>query len=303
MNKPVLIIMAAGLGSRYGGLKQIAPVDEQGHIIIDFSLFDANRAGFETVIFVVSKLYEKDFREVIGDRVAKKMNVLYAHQLLDALPQGFTTPEGRVKPWGTAHAVLSAKNLVNSPFAAINADDFYGETAFREIYDFLANKADEKHHAMVGYQIENTLTENGHVARGVCKTQGDNLVEIVERVHIESRPNGAAYTEDDGASYTFLPAGTTVSMNMWGFAKNMMDEIENRFAAYLSENLPSNPLKCEYFLPLIPNALLHEGKAEIKVLPTPDKWYGVTYTQDMPVVKAAIAKMKAEGKYPQHLWA
>ncbi len=301
MNKPELVIMAAGMGSRYGGLKQIAPVDEEGHIIIDFSLFDAHRAGFDTVIFVITRELEKDFREVIGDRISKHMNVRYAFQSLDSLPQGFSVPDGRVKPWGTAHAVLSAKTSVTAPFAAINADDFYGANAFKIIYDFLANKASDTRHAMVGYQIENTLTENGYVARGVCKTDGDKLVEIIERTHIEKRPDGAAYTEDD-KNYVFLPTGTTVSMNMWGFAQNMMNEIESRFSAYLSENLPKNPLKCEYFLPLVPNALLSEGKAEISVLPTPDKWYGVTYSDDMPIVKAAICGMKDSGMYPKHLW-
>lgn len=304
MNKPVLIVMAAGLGSRYGGLKQMEPVDDAGHIIIDYSIYDAYRAGFETVIFIVAEKNEQDFRETVGKRVSSRMNVEYAVQRPDALPDGFTVPEGRVKPWGTAHAVLSAKGLVSSAFAAINADDFYGATAFKEIYDFLENRVNASHHAMVGYNIENTLTENGHVARGVCKVDGDgNLLEIVERTHIEKRHEGAAYTEDDGESFTFLPAGTTVSMNMWGFDKTMMDEIENRFAGFLAENLPKNPLKCEYFLPYIPNALLNEGKSDIKVLPTPDKWYGITYSDDMPVVKQAIAQMRSSGTYPEKLWA
>lgn len=299
MAKPVLIIMAAGLGSRYGGLKQMAPVDNGGCFIIDYSLYDAHKAGFETVIFVVSEKNEQEFRETVGRRIPQKMTAHYAIQRLDDLPQGFAVPEGRVKPWGTAHAVLAAKNLVHAPFAAINADDFYGVSAFQEIYDFLAAESDEHSHAMVGYHIENTLTENGFVARGVCKTDAHgNLVEIVERTHIETRPDGAAYTEDGGASYTFLPAGTVVSMNMWGFHESMMGEIERRFAAFLSENLPKNPLACEYFLPYIPNALLHEGKARVKVLPTRSKWYGITYAEDMPVVQDAIRRMRADGIYP-----
>lgn len=303
MSKPVLIIMAAGLGSRYGGLKQMEPVDGDGRLIIDYSLYDAHKAGFETVIFVVSERNERDFRETIGRRISKKMKAHYAVQRLEDIPAGFAVPDGRTKPWGTAHAVLSAKKFVESPFAAINADDFYGAAAFKEIYDFLANETDEHTHAMVGYNIENTLTENGFVARGVCKAdQHGNLVEIVERTHIETRPGGAAYTEDGGESYTFLPAGTVVSMNMWGFHESMMDEIENRFAAFLSENLTKNPLKCEYFLPYIPNALLHEGKASVKVLPTRCKWYGVTYSEDMPVVKAAISRMREDGTYPGDLW-
>jgi len=302
MNKPVLIIMAAGLGSRYGGPKQIAPVDDAGHIMIDYSIYDARRAGFETVIFVVNPKMERDFREAVGDRVSRHLEARYAPQLLESLPAGYEVPRGRAKPWGTAHAVLSAKRLVSAPFAVINADDFYGEAAFRQIYTFLAERADEAHHAMVGYNVENTLTEHGHVARGVCRTDRDgNLLEIVERTHIAPRPGGAAYTKD-GRSYTFLPAGTVVSMNMWGFARSMMEEIESRFSSFLAENLPANPLKCEYFLPLVPNALLRENKVRIRVLPTPDRWYGVTYAEDMPVVRHAIATMKDQGKYPRDLW-
>ena len=302
MKKPILIIMAAGLGSRYGGLKQITPVDDVGHILIDFSLYDAVRAGFERVVFVITPQLENDFREVIGNYIEPYMQVTYAYQTLDALPAGYYVSEGRVKPWGTAHAVLSAKDLVDANFAVINADDFYGANAFRAIYDFLLNGADDDHHAMVGYALGNTLTEHGYVARGICELDDNhNLREIVERTHIEARPGGAAYTED-GVDYTFVPSDTVVSMNLWGFGRSMMDEIDKRFPAFLNENLPKNPLKCEYFLPLVPNALLREGKAEIKVLPTADKWYGVTYAADMPVVRAAIARMKAEGQYPEKLW-
>ena len=302
MNKPTLVIMAAGMGSRYGGLKQIAPVDSAGHLIIDYSLYDARRAGFESVVFVITKQLEEDFREVIGNRIAKHMDVKYAFQSLENLPEGFSVPEGRTKPWGTAQAVLSAKDIVNAPFCAINADDYYGSVAFDEIYQFLANNRNDNRHAMVGYQLKNTLTENGHVARGVCKTDDENrLVEIIERVHIESRSDGGAYTED-GENFVFLPGDTIVSMNMWGFALSMMGEVEARFAGYLKEYLPINPLKCEYFLPLVPNALLKEGKVEIEVLSTPEKWYGVTYAADMPVVQAAIAAMKQQGKYPEKLW-
>lgn len=303
MNKPVLAIMAAGLGSRYGGLKQIAPVDDNKHIIIDYSIYDAHRAGFDTVVFIITRALEKDFREVIGDRISKHMEVKYAYQELDALPAGFCVPEGRIKPWGTAHAVLAAKNLIDSPFAVINADDFYGRSAFAKIYDFLSSKPDERTHAMVGFSIENTLTENGHVARGICKVDdNDNLVEIIEHVHIKAGPDGAAFSGDNDKNRTFLPTGTTVSMNMWGFSQSIMDEIENRFASFLSENLPENSLKCEYFLPFVPNELLREGKATIKVLRTPDKWYGVTYPADMPAVKSAIIKMKSEDIYPEYLW-
>ncbi|MDL2300363.1 NTP transferase domain-containing protein, partial [Clostridiaceae bacterium OttesenSCG-928-D20] len=268
MNKPILVIMAAGLGSRYGGLKQMAPVDKNGHILIDYSIYDAYRAGFRRIVVVTKPELESDFRERIGDKISKFVDIQYAYQMPDNLPKGYSIPEGREKPWGTAHAVLSAKNLVDAPFAAINADDYYGAEAFELIYNFLLNDASPEKHAMVGYMIENTLTENGYVARGVCKVDENNhLTEIIERTHIETRPNGAAFTED-GENYTFIPSGTYVSMNMWGFALEMMGEIENRFSGFLDENLPKNPLKCEYFLPLVPNALLHEGKADIMVLPT-----------------------------------
>ena len=301
MNKPILVVMAAGLGSRYGGLKQIAPVDDNGQILMDYAIYDAKRAGFETVACVIAPGMEREFREVIGSRIESGMELRIAHQRLDMLPGGFRVPEGRTKPWGTAHAVFSAKDLIDGPFAVINADDYYGADAFRAIYDFLKNKAGEGRHAMVGYRLENTLTEHGHVARGVCKTGGGRLLEIVENTHIEKREGGAESILGDG-SRVFLPGDTTVSMNMWGFGKGMMDEIEARFAGFLTENLPKNPLKAEYFLPFVPNALLREGKAEISVLPTAEKWYGVTYAQDMPVVREALKKMRLDGKYPDNLW-
>ncbi len=302
MEKPALVIMAAGMGSRYGGLKQIAPVDRSGHIIIDYSIFDAHRAGFDTVICVIKPEHENDFREAIGNRISHHLNIHYAYQTLENLPEGFQVPNGRTKPWGTAHAVLSAKDHVgNRPFAVINADDYYGRDAFASIFNFLSHEANPTCHAMVGYKIENTLTENGAVARGICETGDGYLSGITERTHIEARPGGAAYTED-GTNFTFVPAGTIVSMNMWGFDASMIHEIESRFGTFLAENLPKNPLKCEYFLPLVPNTMLKEKKARIRVLPTSDKWYGVTYAPDMPVVRAAIDRMKKEGLYPEYLW-
>ena len=301
-NPTTLVIMAAGLGSRYGGLKQMAPVDPQGHVLIDFSIFDAVRAGFDRVVCIIKPELEKDFHEVIGRRIAPCVDLRYAFQRPDVLPEGFSIPEGRTKPWGTAHAVLCAKDQISTPFAVINADDFYGRTAFETIHDFLSagHAADE--HAMVGYRVENTLTENGSVARGICELDEKGYLRgVTERTHIEPREGGAAFTED-GEHFTFVPAGTIVSMNLWGFQPAILSEIENRFAPYLRENLPVNPLKCEYFLPLIPNALIHEGKASVKVLSTHEKWYGVTYHDDMPKLQAAIARMKAEGVYPDELW-
>ena len=304
MRKTQLVIMAAGLGSRYGGMKQMDPVDPQGHFIIDYSIYDAVRAGFDEIICIVKPENEQAFRDTIGKRIGDKAKLVFAHQRPDVLPEGFAIPEGRVKPWGTAHAVLCAKNVIDAPFAVINADDFYGSTAFQAIHDFLVSDEPENTSAMVGYLVENTLTENGHVARGVCEMDesGQYLTGIVERTHIEPRENGAAYTEDDGKTFTFLPDGTVVSMNLWGFRPGMLREIENRFPAFLRENLPVNPLKCEYFLPLIPNQLIQEGNGKVKVLPTHEKWHGVTYHDDMPRVQASIQAMKDSGLYPEWLW-
>lgn len=306
MKKPVLVVMAAGMGSRYGGLKQIDPVDAQGHIIMDFSIFDAVRAGFEKVVFIIKKENEKDFREAIGDRLSRQIEVSYVFQDLHNLPEGYEVPEGRVKPWGTGHAVLSCIGTVDGPFAVINADDYYGKHAFQMAYDFLASGEEEQdvyQYMMVGYKLENTLTENGHVARGVCETDEEgHLIKINERTHIEKREDCTAYTEDDGKTWVEIPEGSTVSMNMWGFSESILGELKNRFRAFLDANLPVNPLKCEYFLPFVVDELLKEKKATVKVLKSMDKWYGVTYKEDKPVVVQAIQKLKDEGLYPQNLW-
>ncbi|MGN9056802.1 nucleotidyltransferase family protein [Bariatricus sp. HCP28S3_A7] len=305
MKKPVLVIMAAGMGSRYGGLKQIDPVDEQGHIIMDFSIFDAKRAGFEKVVFIIKKENEADFKEAVGNRMAEQMEVAYVYQDLHNIPEGFEVPEGRMKPWGTAHAVLSAIDEIDGPFAVINADDYYGRDAFQVIYDYLATHEDDDkyRYTMVGYKLENTVTDNGHVARGVCDTnEAGELVRITERTRIEKRNGGIAYSEDDGASWTELPGDTLVSMNMWGFTRSILDEIKAGFPAFLEKGLASNPMKCEYFLPAVVSTLLEEGRATVAVLASADKWYGVTYKEDKPVVVQAIKKMKAEGRYPEKLW-
>lgn len=300
MKKPALVIMAAGMGSRYGGLKQIDPVDEQGHIIMDFSIFDAKKAGFEKVIFIIKKENESDFKETIGNRVSEKMEVSYVYQELDNLPEGIGVPEGRMKPWGTGHAVLSAANEINGPFVVINADDYYGSHAFSVIYRYLTtHEDDEKYrYAMVGYQLMNTLTENGHVARGVCKLdQGNCLSGITERTRIEKKDGGAAYTEDDGGTWNALPEDTIVSMNMWGFTESFLIELRRRFPKFLEKALKENPLKCEYFLPSVVGDLLQEGAATVRVLKSTDKWYGVTYKEDKPVVVEAIRKLKESGLY------
>lgn len=305
MKKPVLVIMAAGMGSRYGGLKQMDPVDENGHIIMDFSIYDAIRAGFEKVVFIIKKENEALFKECVGDRVAKKMQVEYVFQDLHNLPEGYIVPEGREKPWGTGHAVLSCLSAVDGPFAVINADDYYGREAFQIIYDFLTtHQDDEKYqYTMVGYYLKNTLTENGHVARGVCIADEEGkLTGITERTRIEKHAAGPAYTEDDGETWTKLPEDTIVSMNMWGFTSGILQELNNRFARFLEENLRKNPLKCEYFLPFVVDELLKENKAEVTVLKSPDRWYGVTYKEDKPVVVEAIKNMRSAGLYPQGNW-
>lgn len=303
--KPVLVIMAAGMGSRYGGLKQIDPVDEYGNIIIDFSIFDAKQAGFEKVIFIIKKAIETEFKIHIGNRISRYMDVAYVYQEVDKIPEGFEVPEGRVKPWGTAHAVLCCKDLIDGPFAVINADDYYGKKAFHMIYDQLASVEDDDRYqyTMVGYQLYNTLTENGHVARGVCSVDGENhLADIHERTRIEKHGSLAEYTEDDGATWVGLPESTIVSMNMWGFTKSILGELDGRFGAFLEQNLPVNPLKCEYFLPFVVDELLKSGRAEVTVLKSVDRWYGVTYKEDKEMVVKAIKGLKDSGLYPQKLW-
>lgn len=305
MEKPVLVIMAAGMGSRYGGLKQIDPVDEQGHLIIDFSLYDAARAGFEKVIFLIKPEMEADFKACIGDRMEAFMEVAYAYQTVEALPEGFTVPQGRAKPWGTGHAVLCCADLIRGPFAAINADDYYGANAYQVLYRYLSDQQDDEtyRYAMVGYVLENTLTENGHVARGVCVTdEQSELVRIDERVHIEKRQGGTFYTEDEGKSWVKIPEGSTVSMNLWGFSASILEELKNRFPAFLEKGLRENPLKCEYFLPSVVNALVEEQKASVEVLQSTDRWYGVTYHEDKAFVERAIRRLKSQGVYPANLW-
>lgn len=304
MKKPVLVIMAAGMGSRYGGLKQIDPVDEQGHIIMDFSIYDAKKAGFEKVVFIIKKENEVDFKETIGNRMSEQMEVAYVYQDLNNLPEGYQVPEGRVKPFGTGHAILSCIDAIDGPFAVINADDYYGQHALKIIYDYLStHEDDEKYrYTMVGYILKNTLTENGHVARGICETKDGFLVDIVERTRIEKTKDGAAFTVDDGKTWEDISPETIVSMNMFGFSKSILTELKERFPKFLDENLESNPMKCEYFLPSVVDQLLKEERATVEVLKSEDKWYGVTYKEDKPVVVAAIKEMKEKGLYPNYLW-
>ena len=300
MDKPALLIMAAGLGSRYGGLKQLAPIDGRGHSIIDFSIYDAVQAGFERVVCIIAPGMEQDFHEAIGRRIASSVDLHYAEQRLDALPEGIVLPEERIRPWGTAHAVLCAKSKIHGPFSAINADDYYGASAFSAIHGALLTGQND-HHAMCGYRIENTLTENGTVSRGVCSVKDGLLTGVVERTKIRPTASGAAYTED-GDTWVDLPAGTPVSMNMWGFGASMMDALEEYFTPFLRENLSRNPLRCEYYLPFVVNRLIEDRRATVRVLPCAEKWYGVTYMEDLPGVRQAIERLKDAGKYPDALW-
>ena len=300
MKNPELVIMAAGMGSRYGGLKQIDRVDDEGHIIIDFSIYDAIKAGFRDVTFIIKRAIEKDFREVIDAHLAGKgINVKYVYQELDKLPEGYKLPEGRVKPWGTAHAILCCLGTVDAPFAVINADDYYGESAFKKIYDFLKNTADDEkyHYAMVGYEIRNTVTEMGTVSRGVCRSNADGmLTEIVERTKVAVDGARIFYIED-GVEHDLAP-DTLVSMNLWGFTPSYIEECRRRFPKFLDKGLLENPEKCEFFLPTVVSELMSEDLCDVKVIPSSDKWYGVTYKEDKASVVEAFKSLKAKGIYP-----
>ena len=305
VKKPVLVVMAAGMGSRYGGLKQIDPVGSQGEAILDYSLFDAYEAGFETAVIIIKEAIREDFMATVGKRLEKcPMEIRYAYQELDKLPAGYTVPAGRTKPWGTCHAVLCAKDQIDgAPFAVINADDYYGKSAYKVIYDALCKASDgEKYdYCMVGYLLGNTVTDNGSVARGICQTENSLLTQIVERTRIEKYEGGIHFTED-GENWTDVPADTIVSMNMWGFTPGFLAELEARFPNFLDTLAVKNPEKSEFFLPFAVEALLSENKATVKVLQSPDKWYGVTYAADKPQVVAALREKTAEGLYPDGLW-
>ena len=306
MNKPVLVVMAAGMGSRFGGLKQLEPIDDNGHVILDYSVYDAHRAGFDTVIFVIKQEHEALFREKIGDRMSKVVEVKYAFQRSDDLPEGYSIPEGRVKPWGTAQAVLAARDLVDGPFAVVNADDYYGPEGYEEIYNYLLHHPDTPgmyEYAMVGYLLKNTVTENGSVARGVCtETASGYLHSVVERTKIIKGEKTPMYTEDDGETWHELCEDDIVSMNLWGFQKSYLEEAWAGFPAFLDKAIAENPLQGEYFLPTVVSNLLSQHKARVKVLRSNDKWYGVTYKEDKPSVVAALAELREKGLYPAELW-
>ena len=300
MKQPTLVILAAGMGSRFGGLKQITAVDDFGHAIIDFSMYDAYRAGFRKVAFIIKHEIEADFKRFVGERAEKHFDVKYVFQQTDMLPSGYELPKDRVKPWGTAHAVLCAKDAIDGPFAVINSDDFYGRSAYSAIYDYLVSDHPETEHAMVAYLLRNTVTENGSVARGICDVKNGFLSDVVERTKIFKKGADAEYTED-GETFFPLSGETLVSMNFWGFNESFMEQLEKRFPQWLDKNLPVNPLKAEYFLPFVADAMIKESEGKVKVLNCHETWHGITYKEDMDSVVSSIAKMRSEGLYPETL--
>ena len=301
---PVLVVLAAGMGSRYGGLKQIDPVGSHGEAILDYSIYDAYEAGFRTAVILIKEAIRQDFMDTVGKRLERSpMEIRYAYQELHKLPEGYAVPEGRVKPFGTGHAVICAGEAVgNAPFAVINADDYYGKSAFKTIYQFLSGSRDPYGYCMVGYRLDKTVTDNGSVARGICATDEEgNLLSITEQTRIEKYPGGIHYTED-GEVWQDMAPDTIASMNLMGFQPSFLEEAKSRFPAFLDRALKENPLKGEYFLPSIVQELLFEGKATMKVLTSPDQWYGVTYAADKPVVVKALSDMAKQGLYPDGLF-
>lgn len=285
-----LVVMAAGMGSRFGGLKQMEPISDDGRVLLDFSVYDAKKAGFNKIVFVIKEAIAEDFINIVGKRIEKIIDVEYVYQELYKLPDGFTCPETREKPWGTAHAILCCKDVVKEPFAVVNADDFYGSSAFKTVYDYLTSTEDN--YCMAGFRLKNTLTENGTVARGVCVTENGYLASVTERTKIN---NDCQFTEDDGASWEQLSPDTLVSMNLWGFRPDLFRYLERGFANFLRDNI--NEPKKEYYLPSIVTELIEADTKKVAVLPAEDKWYGVTYKEDKPQVVAAIGEMIAAGYY------
>ena len=301
MLKPALVILAAGMGSRYGGLKQMEPVDEYGNLIIDYSIFDALEAGFERVVCIIKKSIEQDFLDVIGNRIKNKTELSLVYQELDMLPAEFSFPKERVKPWGTAHALICCKDALNGPFAVINADDYYGKSAFKTIYSYLACPHSRGEYAMVGYLLKNTLSDYGAVSRGVCRVdENSRLKSIEECTGIVKHGTGGAFMRD--SHIVELNGSTVVSMNMWGFDEGIIAELEAGFPEFLRGCKGEAQLKCEYLLPTAVQGLLSSNRASVRVLKSADQWYGITYREDMPIVKAAIRALKAQNAYPEKLW-
>ncbi len=294
-----LVVLAAGMGSRYGGLKQIDPIGPNGEVILELSVYDAIQAGFDKVVFIIKKSIEKEFKEAIGDKLSKQVQVEYVFQDFANVPEGFTIPEGREKPLGTAHALYCCKDVLDGPFAVINSDDYYGQSCFKTLYEFLNNQAKETHYAMVGYVLANTLTDHGSVARGVCVAKDGYLTNVVENTKIEKRDGKVMTFMDE--KWHEIDANSLVSMNMWAFTPTIIDEITRKFVEF-QEVLKENPLKGEFYIPNVVGELLRENKCDVKMLESHDKWYGVTYQEDKDSVKAGIASLYEKGCYPQPLW-
>lgn len=300
MSKPTLAILAAGMGSRYGGMKQIDGVGNHGEPIIEFSIYDAHQAGFDKVVLIIKKEHEDLFRKALTDRVSKEMEVEFAYQDMTDIPSDVVIPEGRVKPWGTTHALLALRNVVHEPFAIINADDFYGKDAYKVIYDYLANEVSDDNYAMVGYACKNTLSDSGTVTRGVCKDVNGYLAEI-EEIQKIAKKDGKAIYEDNG-EWKELADDTLVSMNFWGFTPKIFEECSVVFDNFIHTAIKDNPMKCEHVIPTAMGELVKENKCKVKMLSSKDQWFGVTYQEDKPMVMEKIQKMKDEGIYPDILW-
>lgn len=303
MKNPILVVMAAGMGSRYGGLKQIDPVDEQGHIIMDFSIYDAVKAGFKKVVFIIKEENEKDFKAAIGDRLSKVIDVSYVYQKLENIPEGFTVPEGRIKPFGTGHAILSCINEVDAPFAVINADDYYGKEAYVKVHDYLVQEKpadDVLHICMAGFRLGNTLSDNGSVTRGLCHITDGKLTGVTETHNIFKTADGAE-SREDGQPAEKLDLNELVSMNMWGLTPAFMDTLYDGFVEFL-QNVKAGDIKAEYLLPVMIDALIQKGTAQVDVLETKDTWFGVTYQEDKEVVIKAFKELTEAGVYPNGLY-
>lgn len=300
MKEPVLVILAAGMGSRYGGLKQIDTVGNNGESIIDFSIYDAIRAGFKKVVLIIRKEHEEAFRRNLTDKIEKKIEVEFAYQALTDVPEGIEVPEGREKPWGTTHALLACRGIVDAPFMICNADDFYGPDAYKTMYNFLKNEVADSEYGMVGYVLENTLTENGTVTRGICEEKEGCLSNIREIQKIRKSEEGAEYLE--GEEWVKATPNTLASMNYWGFTPKIFEECEAIFKKFIQEAIKDNPMKCEHVIPTAVGDLVKEGTIKVKVMASTDKWFGVTYREDKPDVVAKIQAYKDQGLYPFDLW-
>ncbi len=299
--EPTLVILAAGMGSRYGGMKQIDGVGSHGEPIIEFSIYDAYQAGFRKVVLIIKREHEELFRKALTDRIENGgMEVKFAYQDMTNIPEGFSVPEGREKPWGTTHALLACKGIVDGPFAILNADDFYGRNAYQVIYDYLTKEITDDNYAMVGFKCINTLTENGTVTRGLCREENGYLSHIEEIQKIALKDGKAIYA--DGDEWKPIEDDALVSMNFWGFTPKIFDEFEPIFSKFLSENLEANPMKCEHVIPTAIGTLVNEDAIKVRMLSSSDKWFGVTYKEDKPDVVARIAALKENGTYPDVLW-